>query len=54
MRGTGTITASISISKTTLVLDANAIATVVAWVKANVNDKLPPDTSLTVRYDIIP
>jgi hypothetical protein len=54
VRKTGNITVNISIVKTTLTLDATAIATVIAWVQANVKDKLPVDTSLTIRYEIIP
>lgn len=49
-----TITAHISIIKTTSTLDAATIALIIAWVKTNVIDKIPQDCTLNVSYGIIP
>jgi hypothetical protein len=46
------ITVNVTLTKTVAVLDGASIAAILAWVKANVNDKLPADTTAGVTLSI--
>jgi len=48
------IRATMVIDKTVANLNAATIDAVLQWIKTNVTDKLPSDTSLNVTLTIIP
>lgn len=49
-----TITVSAVMQQTSATLDAAALAAVIAWVKANITDKVPSNATVNITYSIIP
>lgn len=49
-----TITATMTVTKTVAQIDGAKFEAILAWIKTNVKDKLPPDTDLVVMFTINP
>jgi len=48
------ITVSVTLTKTVSSLDAATITAILTWIKTNVQDKLPADTTLNIMFQINP
>jgi hypothetical protein len=46
------ITVNVTLTKTVAALDAASITAILAWVQANIRDKLPADTTAGVTLSI--
>jgi hypothetical protein len=50
----GTITVNLQAAITVTPLNGAAVDLVLAWVKANITDKVPSGTTMNVTYQITP
>jgi hypothetical protein len=49
-----TITVNVQAAITVTPLNGTALDLILAWVKANITDKVPSGTTVSVTYQIIP
>lgn len=48
------ITVSVTITKTVAALNGAAVDAILAWIQANIKDKLPTDATVNVSFGINP